>query len=106
MKDPTIPSEELRARLDAADSEVRGYVTALEQENSRIQRRVVKLEATNVSQKNKIAALEEECEECRKQIRPPTPMDVDEHLRSSPALRDALRRQIDEAERAQNGKNT
>jgi hypothetical protein len=98
------PSEELRAHLDSSDSEVRAYVAALEKENAKVQKRVVKLEAANVSQNNKIMALEEECEELRKQNKPPDSLDVDEALRISPALREAMRHRLDKAERPKNGK--
>ena len=48
----------LRAKIKAADTELRNYVIELEKENSKLQQQIAKLQVKNLSQQNEIKALE------------------------------------------------
>lgn len=54
------PSNNLLAKLRAAEPEVRAYVKHLESENKKLQTKTVKLESQYFTDKNRITALEKE----------------------------------------------
>ncbi|MDZ4184399.1 MAG: hypothetical protein U1D97_05390 [Desulfuromonadales bacterium] len=52
------PAPELKKKLKACDPEVHNYVVCLQQENAKLQKRIAKLEAENVTLTNRGRALE------------------------------------------------
>ena len=56
-------SKSLAAPFQAAQTELREYVVALESENAKLQKRVAKLEAQDMSKQNRITALEKALKE-------------------------------------------
>jgi hypothetical protein len=55
----TIPSS-IKSALKASESIIREYVRKLESQNAKLQKEIAKLQAENVNQKNKTAALEQQ----------------------------------------------
>jgi regulator of replication initiation timing len=54
------PTSELKKKLKACEPEIRDYVSYLQLENAKLQRRIAKLEAEKITSDNRVRALEKE----------------------------------------------
>jgi hypothetical protein len=61
--DDTVPFASLKAKLKLADLEIQNYVTALETENLKFQKKIGNLQAENVSLNSEITILKEKLNE-------------------------------------------
>jgi hypothetical protein len=58
--DKTNPMTSLRTKLKTADPEIKNYVTELELENLKFQKKIAKLQAQNLSLNNRVTIINEE----------------------------------------------
>jgi hypothetical protein len=62
------PFPELEVKLNASDPDVQRYVSALTEENLKLQKQIAKCQAAQVTLNNRIVALEQERKEDRREI--------------------------------------
>lgn len=62
------PTPELKKKLKACEPEIRNHVAYLQLENSKLQRRIAKLEAEKVTSDNRIRALEKELKKTKPSV--------------------------------------
>ena len=73
------PSPELQRKLKICEPEIILYVTELELENAKLQKKIAKFEVEKITSKNRIIALQEELNKLKKRVGTPCPVDLSKY---------------------------